>query len=85
MTGAAQRWFSPNEDKAWGEKFFLTFIPVFFLYNAAIQGMGWLDGRALDAERSFRDLLRWMFEAGVLGAEHVGRIADEVGAVQEDR
>jgi len=37
------RWFSPNPDKAWGEKFFLTFIPVFFAYNALIQGMGWLD------------------------------------------
>jgi cycloeucalenol cycloisomerase len=36
-------WFSTNEDKAWGEKLFLTFIPVFFGYNALIQGMGWLD------------------------------------------
>ncbi len=39
----ASRWFSPNPDKAWGEKFFLTFIPVFFAYNALMQGMGWLD------------------------------------------
>lgn len=37
------KWFSPNEDKAWGEKFFLSFIPVFFIYNAAIQKLGWLD------------------------------------------
>jgi len=36
-------WFSTNEDKAWGEKLFLTFIPVFFGYNAVIQQMGWLD------------------------------------------
>jgi nucleoside-diphosphate-sugar epimerase len=27
-------------------------------------------------ERSFRDLYRWLFEAGLLGAEHVGRIAN---------
>ena len=39
----AAHWFSRNEDKAWGEKFFLTFIPVFFIYNAVIQRMGWLD------------------------------------------
>ena len=37
------RWFSENPDKAWAEKFFLTFIPVFFVYNGVMQGMGWLD------------------------------------------
>jgi len=37
------RWFSENPDKAWGEKFFLTFVPVFFLYNGIMQSMGWLD------------------------------------------
>ena len=37
------KWFSPNEEKAWGEKFFLSFIPVFFIYNAGIQKLGWLD------------------------------------------
>lgn len=36
-------WFSKNPDKAWGEKFFLTFIPVFVVYNAVIQQLGWLD------------------------------------------
>lgn len=36
-------WFSRNPDKAWAEKFFLSFIPVFFAYNAVIQKMGWLD------------------------------------------
>jgi cycloeucalenol cycloisomerase len=40
---APPRWFSRNPDKAWGEKFFLTFVPVFFAYNALMQGMGWLD------------------------------------------
>ena len=36
-------WFSRNPDKALGEKLFLTFIPVFFVYNAVIQQLGWLD------------------------------------------
>lgn len=36
-------WFSQNPDKAWGEKFFIIFIPIFFAYNALIQQMGWLD------------------------------------------
>lgn len=39
----APHWFSQNPDKAWAEKFFLTFIPVFFLYNGVIQSAGWLD------------------------------------------
>jgi cycloeucalenol cycloisomerase len=37
------RWFSANPDKAWGEKFFLSFVPVFLVYNAVVQQMGWLD------------------------------------------
>ncbi|HEY3698476.1 MAG TPA: hypothetical protein VGK97_04035 [Spongiibacteraceae bacterium] len=36
-------WFSKNPDKAWAEKFYLFFIPVFFAYNAAIQNLHWLD------------------------------------------
>ena len=36
-------WFSRNPDKAWAEKLYLGFIPVFFLYNAVVQRMGWLD------------------------------------------
>ncbi len=36
-------WFSKNPDKAWAEKYFLAFIPLFFAYNAVIQKMGWLD------------------------------------------
>lgn len=36
-------WFSKNADKAWAEKFYLLFIPIFFGYNAVIQKMGWLD------------------------------------------
>jgi len=36
-------WFSENPDKAWSEKYFLVFIPIFFAYNYFIQRMGWLD------------------------------------------
>ena len=36
-------WFSANPDKAWAEKLFLAFVPVFVGYNALIQRMGWLD------------------------------------------
>ncbi len=36
-------WFSCNPDKAWAEKFYLGFIPVFLVYNGVIQRMGWLD------------------------------------------
>jgi len=39
----APHWFSRNPDKAWAEKFFLSFVPVFFAYNALVQRMGWLD------------------------------------------
>ena len=43
MSRTQPHWFSTNPDKAWGEKFFLTFVPVFFAYNAVVQAMGWLD------------------------------------------
>ena len=43
MIGTQPRWFSSNPDKAWAEKFFLTFVPVFFVYNGVVQSMGWLD------------------------------------------
>tara|TARA_R110002110_G_scaffold153886_1_gene347494 strand:+ start:42411 stop:43295 length:885 start_codon:yes stop_codon:yes gene_type:complete len=36
-------WFSPNPDKAWGEKFFLTVVPFWFFYNMAMVQMGWLN------------------------------------------
>ena len=36
-------WFSKNPDKAWGEKFFLLYLPVFVIYNTVMQQMGWLD------------------------------------------
>jgi nucleoside-diphosphate-sugar epimerase len=39
-------------------------------------GRALLGAPPIGAERSFRDLLRWMFEAGVLEASHVGRIAE---------
>jgi cycloeucalenol cycloisomerase len=51
-------WFSRNPDKAWGEKFFLTFIPVFFVYNAVIQQMGWLD--VGDFWHVTQNLLMWL-------------------------
>ena len=40
---ARPHWLSRNPDKAFGEKLFLSFIPVFFAYNAAVQQLGWLD------------------------------------------
>jgi cycloeucalenol cycloisomerase len=40
---SASPWFSANADKAWGEKLYLGFIPVFVAYNAVIQQMDWLD------------------------------------------
>ncbi|HKY91215.1 MAG TPA: hypothetical protein VJM11_09245 [Nevskiaceae bacterium] len=36
-------WFSKNPDKAWAEKFFLAFLPVFVVFNTVVQQMGWLD------------------------------------------
>lgn len=39
----ASRWFSDNPDKAWAEKFFLTFVPFWFIYNVVMQAMGWLN------------------------------------------
>lgn len=43
MSQSRAHWFSRNPDKAWGEKFFLSFVPVFFIYNGVIQASGWLD------------------------------------------
>jgi cycloeucalenol cycloisomerase len=36
-------WFSKNPSKAWGEKFFLAFVPFFIIYNAIIVQTGWLN------------------------------------------
>jgi cycloeucalenol cycloisomerase len=36
-------WFSENPDKAWGEKFFLTFVPFFLIYNTIMISMNWLN------------------------------------------
>ncbi|MDY0067247.1 MAG: hypothetical protein RBS02_12765, partial [Steroidobacteraceae bacterium] len=36
-------WFSTNPDKAWGEKFFLAYLPYFFALNYAKQLMGWMN------------------------------------------
>jgi cycloeucalenol cycloisomerase len=37
------RWLSPNRDRAFAEKLYLLFLPVFLAYNALIQQLGWLD------------------------------------------
>lgn len=37
------RWFSANPDKAWAEKLFLLFIPVWFAFNIAVNAAGWLN------------------------------------------
>jgi cycloeucalenol cycloisomerase len=39
----APHWLSRNPDKAFGERLFLGFVPVFLAYNALVQQMGWLD------------------------------------------
>jgi cycloeucalenol cycloisomerase len=43
VTRARAHWLSQNPDKAFAEKLYLLFVPVFFAYNAAIQQLGWLD------------------------------------------
>jgi cycloeucalenol cycloisomerase len=37
-----RKWLSENNDKAWGEKLYLCYVPVFLIYNFVIQKMGWL-------------------------------------------
>ena len=54
----APRWFSRNPDKAFGEKLFLGFIPVFFAYNALVQQLGWLD--AADFWHAVQNLGMWI-------------------------
>lgn len=36
-------WFSRNPSKAWGEKFFLAYLPFFFALNAGKQVFGWMN------------------------------------------
>lgn len=36
-------WFSRNPEKAWGEKFFLCYIPYFFLVNGLKPAFGWMN------------------------------------------
>ena len=43
MTTTPAHWLSTNEDKAFAEKLYLSFVPVFFAYNAVVQRLGWLD------------------------------------------
>jgi cycloeucalenol cycloisomerase len=42
-TARPSRFFSDNPDKAWAEKLFLGFIPVWFAFNVVVQAMGWLN------------------------------------------
>jgi cycloeucalenol cycloisomerase len=51
-------WFSKNPDRAWAEKLYLIFIPVFFIYNAVMQQMGWVD--AGNFWHITQDLLMWL-------------------------
>ena len=43
MNTTASAWFSANPDKAWAEKFFLGYVPVWFAFNLVVQKLGWLD------------------------------------------
>ena len=38
--GPAPRWFSANPSKAWGEKFFLAYSPVWMTFMAFVMGTG---------------------------------------------
>ncbi len=51
-------WFSKNPDRAWAEKFYLIFIPIFFAYNALMQKMGWVS--AGNFWHITQDLLMWL-------------------------
>jgi cycloeucalenol cycloisomerase len=51
-------WFSKNPDRAWAEKLYLIFIPIFFIYNAVMQAMGWLD--ADNFWHITQNLLMWL-------------------------
>ena len=39
-TGSAPRWFSENPSKAWGEKFFLAYSPVWMTMMGLVMGLG---------------------------------------------
>ena len=55
---SAGRWLSANPDKAFAEKLFLGFVPVFLAYNALIQRMHWLD--AGNAWHVLQNLGMWL-------------------------
>jgi cycloeucalenol cycloisomerase len=38
---STRKWFSENDDKAWGEKLYISYIPFFLVFNAVLQKMGW--------------------------------------------
>ena len=39
-TGPSPRWFSVNASKAWGEKFFLVYSPIWMTFMAIVMGSG---------------------------------------------
>lgn len=41
-TGSAARWFSENDSKAWAEKFFLVYSPVWMAVMGLTMVMGWV-------------------------------------------
>ncbi len=47
----SRKWFSDNDDRAWAEKFFLTYIPVFFLISGITSRTG------LSLEGNWQNLL----------------------------
>lgn len=51
-------WFSKNTDKAWGEKLFLVFVPLFCTYNYAILASGLLN--VGDFWHIAQNLLMWV-------------------------
>jgi hypothetical protein len=55
----ASRWLSANPDKAFAERLYLLFLPLFIAYNAMIQRLGWLDaGTGWHVAQNFGSLLR---------------------------
>lgn len=51
-------WFSRNPDKAFGEKLYVIFLPIFFVYNGVVQRAGLLD--VGNAGHVFWNLMMWL-------------------------
>ena len=68
------RWFSSNPDKAWGEKFFLAYLPYFFALNYSKQLMGWMNvGTLWHVIQNLALLLPLVVIPGVLRPAVTGR------------